>query len=172
MSYQNKNGRAGFTLIELMVTVSIVLILAASATPSFYQFIQTNQISSVQSEFIAVLALARNEAVKRNLPVLVQATSPQTGNEWGGGWQMGVDTDGNGVLGTGEPILKTHIALPAAISFGGSSVSSVYFSARGYLVTPITLQFLLCQVGKTTGASRIIIQSNGMSDVVENVNCS
>lgn len=48
-----KNGRGGFTLLELLIVVSIILILAVIATPSFIQALQSSRETSA-------IATARN----------------------------------------------------------------------------------------------------------------
>lgn len=64
-------GQDGFTLIELMTAVFIVVILLAVGTPSFTHFIQNMQIRSVAESMLSGLNLARDEAVKRNSKVTV-----------------------------------------------------------------------------------------------------
>jgi Tfp pilus assembly protein FimT len=171
--YINRKYTHAFTLIEMMGTAFILLVLSALAAPSFYGFIQVNQSAGIQSEFIAALAFARSEAAKRGIPVILKATSSLGGgNEWGGGWQIGVDVDSSGTLDSGETILKTKALLPSGVKLGGGEVSSVVFTGRGYLLNPVNVEIMLCKVGQTSAGIKIIVLPNGMSDVIENVTCS
>lgn len=56
----------GFSLIELIVTISIVAILLAVALPSFVDTITRNRIAGAANDFVAGLNYARTEALRRN----------------------------------------------------------------------------------------------------------
>src|ERR1700720_3071600 len=80
----------GFTLIELLVTLTVVVILSTLAATSFSTTITNNRVYGIQTEFVGFLALARSEATRRGVPVVVTAIAPVAGNEYGGGWQIWV----------------------------------------------------------------------------------
>jgi type IV fimbrial biogenesis protein FimT len=61
----------GFTLVELMVVITVFAILLAIALPSFNTLIMNNRLATVSSEVQGTLALARAEAVTRRQPVAV-----------------------------------------------------------------------------------------------------
>lgn len=62
-------GPQGFTLIELVVTVSVLAVVLAIAIPSFRGLISSNRISGSTNEMVALLQLAKVEAVRRNVVV-------------------------------------------------------------------------------------------------------
>lgn len=94
----------GFTLLEMMVTLSIGSILLALAAPQFSRFGLSAERSRGASELYSALSLARGEAVARNLPVTLcqrdwysSAAFPTcaTGNgTWTQGWIVYADSDG------------------------------------------------------------------------------
>src|SRR5690606_8776794 len=55
----------GFTLIELMVAVSVLGVLLAIALPSFQPLIERWRVRQVESNLEASLQFARSEAIKR-----------------------------------------------------------------------------------------------------------
>jgi type IV fimbrial biogenesis protein FimT len=91
----------GFTVIEVLVVLTISAILVAMAVPSFQAMIQNNRISSASNSFIATLDIARSEAIRRNWSVTVcrstNANAPNptcsnaaagnyAANDWASGW--------------------------------------------------------------------------------------
>ena len=68
----------GFTLIELMVVVSIVAILAAIATPSWNRMIVSNRIRAAVNDWTLSVQFARSEALRRNEAVTLCPSSNGT----------------------------------------------------------------------------------------------
>jgi len=64
----------GFTMIELLVVITISAILVATAIPSFQRFIARNRASNASNDLLAALQLARAEAIRRGAPVSVCRT--------------------------------------------------------------------------------------------------
>lgn len=56
----------GFTLIELMVTLTVAVILIAIAIPSFNYMTVSNKLTTAANEVVTALNTARLEGVKRN----------------------------------------------------------------------------------------------------------
>jgi len=61
----DKSRRAGFTLIELMVTLSVAAILMAIAIPNIRNFLSNNRLSSGVNDLLHSIQVARTEAIKR-----------------------------------------------------------------------------------------------------------
>ncbi len=65
----------GFTLVELMITVTVFAILMAAGMPAFNQWSQNSQIRTTASAIHDGLTLARAEAVARNAAIRFQLTT-------------------------------------------------------------------------------------------------
>jgi len=115
----------GFTLIEMMVTVAVLVVLASLATPSFYQLLAAQRVRTTGYDMVGDLVLARSEAIKRGENVTI---TPVASN-WALGWSVNIGSTsevlgGQGRVGTG---VQFTVA-PTAITFdrnGRTGVSSV-----------------------------------------------
>ena len=70
-------AQRGFTIIELMMTVTVLALLLGIAVPSFMETVRNNRIISQNNELISSLNLARSEALKRSGSVSVCASADQ-----------------------------------------------------------------------------------------------
>lgn len=64
-------SRGGFTLVELLVTISLASVLLAIAVPSFRSLTISNRLTTQANEFAAAINVARSEAIKRNSSVVL-----------------------------------------------------------------------------------------------------
>jgi len=60
-------GGAGFTLVELMVTIGLFAILAGIAIPGFSKWLPGYHLKSAARDFFSNLQLAKLEAIKQNI---------------------------------------------------------------------------------------------------------
>lgn len=60
------NTAAGFTLIELMVTLVVAGVLLAVGIPGYRSLTVGNHLSTVSNQLVSALQVARMEAIKRN----------------------------------------------------------------------------------------------------------
>jgi type IV fimbrial biogenesis protein FimT len=80
-------GFRGFTLIELMVTISIMAILLMIAVPSFQNATLGSKLSSFANGLVASAHLARSEAIKRNADVTLCVSNSDGTDGGSGGWE-------------------------------------------------------------------------------------
>lgn len=97
---------AGFTIIELMVTLVVLGILVTVAIPSFNDLILSSRIKGAASDVYGALSLARSEAIKRNANITIAPISGQ----WTNGWQV---MFGLTVLATHGPVTKVRVDCPS-----------------------------------------------------------
>jgi len=129
---------AGFTLIELMVTIAVAAILLAVAVPSFESVVNGNRLSAAANEMMASLQTARMEAIRRNRrTILCLSASPDNGSSPScnttrpTGWIVFRDDDKNGTPSAAELVRATttpqRVLMLASNAFG----AKVTFRADG-----------------------------------------
>lgn len=128
-------GMAGFTLIELMITVAIAAILAAIAVPSFNEAMLGSKLNTLANNFVASAQLARSEAIKRNAQVTLAAPS----GAWHDGW----------VVRAGGTVIYSHPAFPKGFRLSGN-VTGIVFQPTGVGATSANLT--LCRATPTIGS--------------------
>lgn len=125
--------QSGFTLIELMITLAILVIILGLAMPAVTDFAIKQRVSSMTSEVMLSLAFARSEAIKRNQDVrVIPRTSTSSG--WSDGWCVGPASIGNDCnhadvirvfTGTnGVSITSSGISNPPALLFRRDGAAS------------------------------------------------
>lgn len=138
-------SQPGFTLIELMVAVSVLGILVALALPDLRGFLVSNRLSSDVNGFIGLVNYARSEAIVRNQDVVIcpkrnDAIGCQSSANWGEyEIQVFVDINGSGTRTNNDILLKT---IPATDPSGATrkidrngGVGNIRFSAAGFAQT-------------------------------------
>jgi len=80
----------GFTLLELLIVVSLIGISVALAVPSWENVTQKRRITNATEQVAAFLAVAQSDAQKRNLPVSL--SFDRTGDQsWCAGTSLGTN---------------------------------------------------------------------------------
>ena len=125
-------GNAGFTLIELMVTVVILGIVAAYAIPGFQNLVESNRVTSQTNNLLSAFKSARSEAVNRGQSVTLTAV----GGDFTQGWCIYEGASGSNCASV-TPIRQFDAA--DGVSIGSvSGDTSFQFDGRGRMVVPDT----------------------------------
>ena len=69
---QERRASSGFTLVELLVAIAVIVILATIGIPAVQELIKDNRTASQARALSALLMFARSEAIRRNADVAVE----------------------------------------------------------------------------------------------------
>lgn len=93
--------RNGFTLIDLILTLSIVSILISIALPNFSAQIKQAQVKTATNSLLEAINLTRTQAVMTNKRATIRKQ-----NEWSEGWEIFIDADNDGIRDANEQLIK------------------------------------------------------------------
>lgn len=98
--------QSGFTLLELMITISVAAVLISIGVPGMQDFMRNNRRAAEVNNLVAALQIARSEAVAQNRRVEICASANLTScagsTSWETGWIVHVDADGDNVVDADE----------------------------------------------------------------------
>lgn len=165
-----RRANFGFTLIEFLVTVAVLVIALGLAVPSLGGFVASNQAASIKSSLATAMALARSEAARAGVAVIVKAASGgSSGNELGNGWDLYLDNDGNGSVGTGDTLLRHFDAAPSAVNVHGPA--SIVFNPSGYLTPAAAADYSICRIDGSTAGYALNVAPSGITFASTKTNC-
>lgn len=154
----------GFSLIELLVTLSIAAILLMVAVPNFITFVQNNRLATQANDFVTMLNYARSEAVKRNQRITVcsstTGSSCANSTTWETGLLVFADTNGDGVVDGGEDVLQVRQGMEGSNILRAGTRTRVTYQATGF--SPgFNDTFRLCDSRGTASARAIVVSNQG-----------
>lgn len=128
----NTVSQRGFTLIELMVGITVLAILLGIGVPSFNEMMRDNRLVAQSNQLVAALSFARSESITRGIRVSV---CPANGNVCSGGadWNTGIlvftdDTGTGGVLDAPNDVVLQQAAPSTSGFVAGGAVSPTAIS--------------------------------------------
>jgi type IV fimbrial biogenesis protein FimT len=122
-SFYKQKHCSGFTLIELVITITIAAILIAIVVPSFNSIIESSKERATRDALISAIYTAREQAISKRVKVYLCPTSDGATcletTSWGSQWL---------VYQEGEVMIH-HTSKTDLI---GSTVAKITFSATGH----------------------------------------
>ncbi len=120
MKWQRTRRSAGFSLIELIVVIAIIMVVSAMAVPQVLTQINIYGLRSAASAVVGVMQNARMQAVKDNRFYTVRGISAPATLSQANTPGVYVDSIGGGGFGSGDGVYEdgeTATALPNNITF-------------------------------------------------------
>jgi type IV fimbrial biogenesis protein FimT len=156
-------GKQGFTLIELMVTLSVLGILLAVAAPNLQMFVQNSRLTSQTSELVGDLNFARSEAVKRGGTVTICASADGAtcsgALTWETGWIVFNDGNADSAVNGADTVLRVTPALGGTNTMRAGR-SDIRFGSQGYSVG-FTATFRACDSRALPSARGVVVSNQG-----------
>lgn len=179
------NRHAGFSLIELMITLTVGAILVTAAVPTMRDFIRNGRLTSGANDLLHSIQVARTEAVKRqNGNVVVCGSANPIANDaaitcsYGtfNGWVVFQDTNGNWQHDAAEPVIEKHPALDATVTVKTDANSNIFsFTPSGFAAPDgarvKTRTLVICDargvqaIGANATARAVLITATGRARV-------
>ena len=143
---RRRDDAAGFTLIELIVTITLLGILVALSLPSFTAWIRNTQVRSTAEALQNGLRLAQAEAVRRNRPMVLTFTDATPALDaaalsGGGGknWSLqaiakGGDSATDATRFVSGGVLGDVASGVTIADFAGAGIAAICFSSNGRLL--------------------------------------
>ncbi len=163
----------GFTIVELMFTMTIAGVLLAIGIPTFGDLVKNNRISTETNKVIASLRYARGEAISRD--VSIGMVPIVAGNDWTEGWQIRLDVDGNGdFTDAGDTVLRNIDRINQSTLLTGAGVTQIVFNSGGDVtaasVTTFTLEANDC-TDDDNHIKTISVSLSGITTLIANAGC-
>lgn len=142
------NKHIGFTLLEVLITITIISILTVVTAPSFIEFIKRDRLVTSSNQLHSIYKLARSEAIKRDQSVQLDANKSQ----WLVKTQVGTKQE------TLTAFTPTHHSITVELS-------SIAISNTGELSN--TYEYLITDDGTSTTDFKLCLLQSGQSWLVE-----
>lgn len=166
---RNTVRTAGFTLLELLITLAIAAILLTLVAPAFAQLIASTRITTAINELLTTIHVTRSEAIKRTTRV---ALCPSADGltcldipAWEQGWVAFVDGNRDRNLDAGELVLRQHPGFGTQLSIRSGTRTRIVYDADGLAVGGLNGTYTFCDAGDTAPPKALILSNPGRARV-------
>jgi type IV fimbrial biogenesis protein FimT len=130
-----KSNQSGFSLIELMVVITIASILLSFGIPNLKDFLTRQSITTKANDMLVDFAFARAEAINGGTPVSIAANPT-----WDKGWIITTDNNGDGIL---ESLRVSNVVENEIVISDPDDENPIIFNPTGTLKSASIRQIII-----------------------------
>ena len=160
----------GFTLLELLITLVIVVVLVAMGVPAMTQLFDRMRTEDAVSRWQADLTYARQAAATYNTIVTVCPVVADSicADDWSSGYHIFVDNDGNGAVDEGDEVLHRRSAVDQRDhTLASDGMTVIRFDTEGFTHNSGALVYCPSDVNSELSQG-LVIRSTGQARRAEN----
>jgi type IV fimbrial biogenesis protein FimT len=163
----------GFTLLELLSTLTIASLVVTMGVPSFRTVLESQRMTGATNEMVMALNLAKSEAIKRVAYVSVCKSSDMLscgngGVSWNDGWIVfaNATTANLGIIDGNDVVLRVYPAIHDSIDVTASGTVDGFVSFRpsgtmGTAAANFNGTLTVCDRRGDPGARGILLEPSG-----------
>ncbi|MCX4026721.1 GspH/FimT family pseudopilin [Endozoicomonas sp. SM1973] len=165
-----KKEISGFTLVELLITLTVLSITVNFVVPSFDSLIRSYKLRAETNNLIASLYLAKSEAIKRNQTITIGVAGAKQ-SRWEEGWQIYTDVEKNGNTDfnpSEDKLIKKIVDVKQGIYIASNSQQNNYISFRhnGMLAgAQRQISFYVCGINENDKNREVMVSLMGRPSV-------
>lgn len=156
----------GFTLIESMIVVTIIMVTASIGYPNFIRTFKSNNIENEAKEFALNINTIRKEAIERDVPIFIYSSDL---GKWNTTWTKYVDEN------TVNYTIKNDVYIKSL----SKSITTFKFDKRGNIFIDNTknligdVSFIFCdQEIKDISGVEVKLNSIGNIEIKRGAECT
>lgn len=158
---QLRNHRQGFSLLEMIVVLILIVLLLAWGVPNYQQLKARRMVTDFSNEVLYSFTQARAEAIRYGTDVEVRPN--------GGSWQNGWRTIAIGVDGAADTIIAVQQAVDDRMQFAATGLvtGTIVFNSIGAIEDGIDRPFLLTHNFNASISNMINVSPSGSARVTK-----
>ncbi len=169
MTGVNNTNVGGFTVMELLVAMTIAAVMMVMAIPAFNDFTAQRSMAAAGNTLVSAVNYARNEAARTGNDVSLRTMVMDAANEWGSGFCATADPDD-----CNDPF-RVFVSEGRGVTFnainGLDGVDRWTFNSRGMLTGGINGEVRICGTDADQDPGRLLRLSPIGRATVEEFDC-
>ncbi len=134
-----KNNK-GFTILEMIVSMTVISIMVALASPSFSDFVRNNRIYTSSKVLNSDVSYAKSEGMRGIGNVVMQGIDEDFNN----GWRVFIDNNGNNSYDEDDQLLRVQESFGSPLVISTTGQDFISFNSYGENATRADVSFVVC----------------------------